>query len=56
MKNNISTTATATVSDWNIGYDAAMHGLPCPDPSNEDMGHGHKAGEAVLWEMEDRQK
>ena len=39
----------ATMSDWNIGYDAAMHEKPCPDPYNEDMCHGHNAGKVILW-------
>lgn len=47
------TNVTTTMSDWDIGYDAAMNGLPCPDPANEDMGHGHTAGEETLWRLED---
>lgn len=47
------TNVTTTMSDWDIGYDAAMNGLPCPDPANEDMGHGHTAGEKTLWRLED---
>lgn len=44
---------TKTLSDWDIGYDAAIAGLPCPDPANEAMCHGHTAGEQTLWRLEE---
>lgn len=49
MKNNLT---QITESDWNIGYNAAMEGSPCPEPHNEEMAHGHTAGEETLRRIE----